>query len=77
MEIARTLHVKHKIPVNEMAVLTPYSAQKDTIKKVVNDEPKPLNTLLVVSISESQGIHVWSFGFLASLTNLSPHIHRK
>ncbi len=48
------LHNQHGVPVEEIAVLTPYSAQKNEIservKKLAN-----IRNLKVASITESQG----------------------
>ena len=56
MEIAKLLHNKYNVPVTELAVLTPYTSQKDVIKKIVKQGPKYLENLLVASINESQGM---------------------
>ena len=53
MDIARVLHNIHKVEFSQMAVLTPYSAQKEEIKKLA-DQAK-LTGLKVASITESQG----------------------
>ena len=55
IEIARILHCKHKIPLEEIAVLTPYSAQKNKILKMVKKPDETLCNLKVASITESQG----------------------
>ena len=56
MEIVRVLHCKHKVPNCQIAVLTPYKAQKEKIKdKLKQGEPDDLKNIQVESISESQG----------------------
>ena len=59
VELARVLHYIHKIDVSRMAILTPYSAQKEEIKKLAiraklmsDDQSRGLK---VASITESQG----------------------
>ena len=52
VEIAKTLFEVHKVPTDEIAVLTPYSAQKFLINKKMKEAG--LN-IKVASITESQG----------------------
>ena len=55
VKIAKTLHQNYKVPVSEMAVLSPYSAQKSKILEMVKQLPSDLRRLKVASITESQG----------------------
>jgi len=43
------------VALDELAVLTPYTAQKEKIKMIIKEKYKELVNLLVASISESQG----------------------
>ena len=52
MEIATTLHKVHKVGVEQIAVLTPYSAQKTLIDKKMKEAKLKIK---VASITESQG----------------------
>ena len=57
--MARVLHYIHKIDISRMAILTPYSAQKEEIRKLAV-QAKLLSSdqstgLKVASITESQG----------------------
>ena len=59
MDIVRALHDIHKVELSRMAVLTPYSAQKEEIRKLAV-QAKLLSSdhstgLKVASITESQG----------------------
>ena len=55
VEIARVLHRDHGVPVEEIAILTPYSAQKDKIQKE-SQATRDIRKLKVASINESQGL---------------------
>ena len=63
VKIASVLHQEHKIAISEMAVLTPYTAQKEKIKKLVQKKAGDLKNLRVSSINESQGSHASFFFF--------------
>ena len=52
VEIAMTLHKVHKVGVEQIAVLTPYSAQKNFIDKKMKEAKLDIK---VASITESQG----------------------
>ena len=41
--------------MSELAVLTPYTAQREKIKMIIKENYKDLENLLVASINESQG----------------------
>ncbi len=63
VEIAEVLHRVHRVRLEEMAILTPYSAQKDEIKKLalqvnlLREGPGPTpDGIKVASITESQGM---------------------
>lgn len=67
MEIVRVLHQIHEVKLTEMAVLTPYSAQREEIKKEMMKHRDLMDGSLgrdtpgvsVSSINESQGqMHV-------------------
>ena len=57
IEIAKTLHHQHGVKVGEIAVLSPYSAQKNKILEMVKKLPGELRKLRVASITESQGYY--------------------
>ena len=52
VKIAETLCEVHKVPTHQIAVLTPYSAQKLLIDKMMKEANL---TIKVASITESQG----------------------
>ena len=52
VEIARVLNKRHKVETKQIAVLTPYSAQKNLIEEEMTNAH--LN-IKVTSITESQG----------------------
>ena len=52
VEIATILHKVHKVGVEQIAVLTPYSAQKNVIEKKMKEAELKIK---VASITESQG----------------------
>ena len=54
VELARVLHYIHEIHVSRMAILTPYSAQKEEIRKLAIRAKLPTG-LKVASVTESQG----------------------
>ena len=54
VKIAETLCKVHKVPADQIAVLTPYSAQKLLIDKMMKEANL---TIKVASITESQGEH--------------------
>ena len=54
VKIAETLCRVHKVPTHQIAVLTPYSAQKLLIDKMMKEANL---TIKVASITESQGEH--------------------
>ena len=62
MQLARVLHHVHGVKLNELAILTPYSAQKETIKKLAAEakllNESPSDTIKVASITESQGSYI-------------------
>ena len=53
VEIVQVLHRRHRIALNEIAILTPYSAQKIIIEEEYAGDWK--SELTVATISESQG----------------------
>lgn len=56
--IAETLVCQYKVPSEEIAVLTPYSAQKEVIKDKLKQRRELRNkTILVKTITESQGVY--------------------
>ena len=55
IKIVKTLHYEHKIGVNEIAVLTPYTSQKSKLLEMVKKLPKELTHLKIASVMESQG----------------------
>ncbi len=55
--IARTLLNGHGVPVEDIAILTPYSAQKNKLLEMVKNLPREFRKLKVASITESQGIY--------------------
>ena len=52
-KIASILVTRHQVKENEIAALTPYSAQKEEVKKHLLD--KGLSTMQVKTVTESQG----------------------
>ena len=48
--------MQHKVPVQDIAILTPYSAQKAKLHKMVKDLPAEFHELKVASVTESQGM---------------------
>ena len=59
IEIAGVLHYLHNVRLEEMAILTPYSAQKDEIRKLAVmaklQKEEGRVGIKVASITESQG----------------------
>ena len=55
INIARILHLRYKVGVTEIAILTPYSAQKNKLLEMVKKQPGKLGKLKVASVTESQG----------------------
>ena len=55
IKIAKTLHHQHGVAVDEIAIMSPYSAQKNKILEMVKKLPDELCKLRVASITESQG----------------------
>ena len=56
--IAETLVCQYKVSSREIAVLTPYSAQKEVIKDKLNQRRELKNkNILVKTITESQGMY--------------------
>ena len=55
IEIVCVLHHRHKVAISELAVLTPYSAQKEKIKKMAQEKTGDMKNLRVASIIGSQG----------------------
>ena len=62
VEIASVLHHLHNVRLEEMAIHTPYSAQKEEIRKraviaklLKEGEKESLSGIKVASITESQG----------------------
>jgi superfamily I DNA and/or RNA helicase len=49
----KVLHKRHKVSTSCIAVLTPYSAQKNLIEEKMKEAK--LNNIKVASITESQG----------------------
>ena len=63
IRIAKCLHLQHKVDVPEIAVLTPYSAQKNKLLNMVKKLPGELKKLKIASVTESQGtIRTWYLG---------------
>ena len=56
IQIVQVLHSDHEVPMDDIAILTPYSAQKRTLQKKVADMTKEFSSLKIVTISESQGM---------------------
>ena len=48
--------MQHRVPVQDIAILTPYSAQKAKLHKMVKDLPAEFHELKVASVTESQGM---------------------
>ena len=64
MEIIKCLVEKHKLNVNnrDIAVITPYAAQKILIKDMLKKSADPrIQKVVVSSIIESQGMHSYIF----------------
>ena len=53
--------MQHRVPVQDIAILTPYSAQKAKLHKMVKDLPAEFHELKVASVTESQGIIIMVF----------------
>ena len=47
--------MQHRVAQNEIAALTPYSAQKDEIKKCLLKKDPKLSNVQVKTVTESQG----------------------
>ena len=60
VEIVETLCKVHKVPAHQIAILTPYSAQKIVIDKMMKEMKLAIK---VASITESQG-NYYSYTFL-------------
>lgn len=58
VEIATVLHKVHKVGMEQIAILTPYSAQKTLIDRRVKEAKLSIK---VASITESQG--KWNFSY--------------
>ena len=56
VEIAHVLVSHHKVPRTSLTALTPYSSQKEEIKKRL--EEKTLSEIPVKTITESQGEYI-------------------
>lgn len=65
MKIVQALHYDYKVALDQIAVLTPYSAQREEIKKeMITNKQRPLTkpgtpqevAVKVASITESQGL---------------------
>lgn len=48
--------MRHHVAQNQIAALTPYSAQKDEIKKYLSKKDPKLSGVHVKTVTESQGI---------------------
>ena len=62
--IATALHKDHKVDLEQIAVLTPYSAQKNLINKKLKEAELDVK---VASITESQGEYIqlpWNHGYI-------------
>ena len=70
MQIARVIHVVYKVGLNKIALMTPYRAQKDHIKKLVIDAGLLAKGLTVTTITESQGTY-------AKIDPMQHLLHRK
>ena len=56
MEVINELHTKYEIQYKSIAVLTPYTAQKELLKEMIKDDAKFKDEKPVVAtIIESQG----------------------
>ena len=55
--MAKVLVRRHKVEIKQIAVLTPYSAQKNLIEEKMNEANVNVK---VASITESQGEHPYS-----------------
>ena len=55
VEIVQTLCKDHKVPPDQIAILTPYSAQKVVIEKKMEEFKLDIKATPVRSITESQG----------------------
>ena len=53
IQIARVIHQVYKAKLSEIALMTPYRAQKDCVKQLAN--VAGLDGLTVATITESQG----------------------
>ena len=51
----QTLYDKYQVPMREIAVLTPYTAQRDKITMMVKGMDKILSDLKVACTTDSQG----------------------
>ena len=66
MEIVKKLHGSHSVRYSEIAVITPYRAQKELIREAMDKEKLKKNDQpSVITIMESQG--TYSFCYTESL----------
>ena len=56
VQIVKVLHRTKRIPEDEIAVLTPYSSQKDVILNEISKEG--LSEITIQTVTESQGVSV-------------------
>ena len=56
VQIVKVLHRTKGIPEDEIAVLTPYSSQKDVILSEISKEG--LSDITIQTVTESQGVSV-------------------
>ena len=55
MELASTLISRHNVKPGEIAVITPYSAQKEEVKKQLKQKGKGVENVIVKTITDAQG----------------------
>ena len=55
MELAVTLISRHKVEPGEIAVITPYSAQKEEVKKQLKRNGNGVENVIVKTITDAQG----------------------
>ena len=58
VQIARVIHKVHKVDLRQIALMTPYRAQKECLKELAKQSMLlGTNGLAVATITESQGIY--------------------
>ena len=71
MEIIRKLHRSHSVSYSEIALITPYRAQKEIIREVMDEEGfKEDDRPSIVTIMESQGYSI-SYSIMVPIANLA------